>query len=118
LRKQLAQRFAAFEQFYEYARTPAGAKDYIAAVTVRVNALAALILLQGQLILKPETLTCEPSLDLILNTYREIVQLCRELVADRRFLGGFMFDLGTIPGLLNAIISSPDIRVGKKAVEI
>jgi hypothetical protein len=118
LREQLAQWFAAFDPFYEYARTPAGAKDYIAAVTVRVNALAALILLQGQLILKPETLTCEPSPDLILNTCREIVQLCRELVADRRFLRGFMFDLGIIPGLLTAIVSSPDISVGKEAVEI
>jgi hypothetical protein len=30
LREQLAQWFTAFEQFYEYAQTPAGAKDYVA----------------------------------------------------------------------------------------
>lgn len=29
-----------------------------------------------------------------------------------------MFDLGIIPGLLTAIVSSPDINAGKKTVEI
>jgi hypothetical protein len=118
LRKQLVQWMRAFQPLYDHIVEDAKNKSCIAAKTLKCQGLQTFLLLHGPL--RPNLPTSTPpTSDEELNfVCKEIIWLCKEVIADKRFTSGFMFTLGLIPSLLVVILSTPKRETGWEAIKV
>lgn len=118
LKSQLRDWFRAFQPLFAFSQTPAGSKDFQAVTTLRLQALACSLLLETSLGLISETASPAPPSEVVAGICAESVRWGRKLVEDKRFLRGFMFDLGIIPSLLVVVIATPQRGIGREVVDI
>jgi hypothetical protein len=114
LRGRLAQWWISFKPHFDLACMPDGDNNFVAAVTLRVQALSASLILQTNQTMDTKQATemwadavllTRRGPDMILSTCRELLDWARKVSAHRRFVKGFVFDNGIIPSLWLVLIT-------------
>lgn len=113
LKGSLAQWWKAFKPLFDLSCTPAGDYNFVAAVTMRILALGASLVLQTNCNLDSRQITAiaadaelltKTGPDVFYSMSREMLDLAWNLVAHRRFVKGFVFDTGTMPYLFLVLV--------------
>jgi hypothetical protein len=80
--------------------------SYTAAKMLRARGLQMYLLLYGPTKPNLQLIRLLTSDEVLKYVFLELLRLCKEIIADQGFAGGFMFPYGLIPRLLVAVLSA------------
>lgn len=118
LRKQQRQWMSAFQPLYDQIFMNPRDGSYIAAKMLRAQGLQTFLLLHGPLRPNLPAEVAPTEDEMLEGACVEILELCRDIIVDKRFTAGFMFTYGLIPALLVVILSAPERGTSWEAVRV
>jgi hypothetical protein len=128
MKASLAKWWSSFKPTYDFTCTPDGDDNFVPAATLRITALATSLILQTKMTMDPSQATeswADSSLlvtkrgpDLFVSTAREMLDLCRQVVAHRRFIKGFVFATGIMSPLWILLVTANKRELIADTVEI
>lgn len=127
LRGKLAQWWIAFKPHFDMACTPEGDDNFVAASTLRIQALASSLNLQTNQTMDVKLATeigADSELlpkrgpDLLLSTSEELLHWCWKAVSHRRFVKGFVFDIGIMTSLWFIVVMGYKRELMVEVIEV
>jgi hypothetical protein len=113
LLSELEQWHEAFIPLWSHALSPAGDMTFIAATTLRIQALSTQLISRRSFPLPPPP-TCMISFPAV----HEILRLSRRLVSHPKFQKKFVFDVGIMPSLTVIMFLCPDRGLRRQAIDV